>query len=505
MARSGLPLFWKFAFAVVTVVMLFGTINVAVVWNHIRSSLRMELDQHALFIARSSAREAEKPILYDDVVALQNIIDDLMHLDTTIAYAFIQTGAGRVLAHSFDHGVPFEVLGANALTREEEISRRLVIPADVSSPQILDVAVPILDISVGVMRIGLREDAIAVSATTLLRFLIAMIALFLILGIIGAFVFAHVITRPITAISAVATNIARSPMETRTFSRINVPSWPRLTQRLHVRWPDELDVLVSNLNAMIERLESTIAQLLRTQASLVQSEKLASVGTLAAGLAHEINNPLAGLQSCVRRIQRFPEQTERNEQYLSLIADSANQIEHVVQGLLDFTRKHGFEVTTINIRTLLDDILHLVSYRIQSLEVEVTQEIETDIPMFPASKNHLQQVILNLIVNGLDAIESRKQMATSHRGCLDIRVEQKNGMVQIAVRDNGTGIPAQIRDNVFDPFFTTKEVGKGTGLGLAVSYNIISEHGGTIFVESEELEYTEFTIVLPSQSLDKHQ
>ncbi|MBR9977144.1 MAG: hypothetical protein KFH87_03565 [Bacteroidetes bacterium] len=487
----------KVLLAVTVVVLTFGAINITVILSHIRGSIQAELDQHALFVARSSAKAAEHPLLYDDFVGLQRIVDDLLELDSLVVYAFIEAATGKILAHSFERGVPDDLRSTAEFISDTTLQMRRIIPAMASGRSILDVAVPIIDRSVGVMRIGLHEDSVNASASILLRWLIIMISLFLLLGITGAFAFAHIITRPGKAISSVATEIARTQSGRYTFPRIAVNSRPLFLQRMHARWPDEMDVLIEDLNAMIERLETTLAQLQKTQASLLQSEKLASIGTLAAGIAHEINNPLAGLQNCVRRVQRFPAQSKKNEQYISLIAGAATQIEHVVQGLLSFTRKQHFELSEINVHSLLDNVIQFVSYRLRSLNIDVHLEVEDGLPAFRGSRNHLQQVVLNLMVNGIDAIQTRAASEENFHGELLFKACRSGEQVQISMRDNGVGIPQHCIDQVFDPFFTTKEVGKGTGLGLAVSYNIIKEHGGELWVESEEGRFTVFTLTIP--------
>jgi len=502
MKRRMFPLFWKFTIAIVAIVFVFGTINVIVIWSHVRSSIEAELFHHASFIARSSASQAEVPLLHDDVVTLQRIIDDMVAIDSSIAYAFIEDGHGRVLAHSFEFGVPEALRTATPILHDSDITLMHIVPSTPKARIILDVAVPVMDRNVGLLRVGFHEDAISQSANVLLQWLLLMIGLFLIAGILGAFVFARVITRPIQAVVDVANTIAHSAAETVALPRVTVPDRYKIGRVLQQQVPDELDELVLHLNEMIIRLESTMMQLRRTQASLLQSEKLAAIGTLAAGVAHEINNPLAGLRNCIKRIQRNPGDVERNAQYLSLIVTAADQIKHVVDGLLDFTRRQDFELKVTDIKELAGSVIDLVSYRMEAAKIILEYDAPTELTPIRCSPNHIKQVLLNLLINGIDAILLKREKGAK-ADTLRMRLSQRADMLHVEIHDDGVGIEPRHLDSVFDPFFTTKDVGKGTGLGLAVSYHLIKDHGGEIWVESEVGECTTFTVALPLHIEDK--
>jgi two-component system, NtrC family, sensor kinase len=496
MRRHTLPLFWKFTIAIVLIVLVFATINVIVVWRHVHDAIQAELLHHASFIARSSASQAEAPLLYDDVVALQRIIDDMTTIDTSIVYAFIEDARGNVLAHSFDIAVPTALRMANRLADTSDISIRYIVASHMQQHPILDVAVPVMDRAVAQLRVGFREDAITESASVLLRWLLLMIGLFLVAGIAGAFVFARVITRPIKAVADAAANIGQAAQDSTTFPRVMAPDRGHIPRRLGLHIDDELDQLVMHFNEMILRLETTMTQLRRTQISLLQSEKLASIGTLAAGVAHEINNPLAGLKNCIRRMQRNPQDMERNAQYLSLIVAASEQISHVVEGLLDFTRRQDFELQPTDVHELLKAVLDLATYRFNSAGISVKHQNATPFPLLFCSPNHIKQVLLNLFFNSIDAIQLKRERG-GNAGVIAVDIRRAENMLQLEIRDDGIGIAPRHWENVFDPFFTTKDVGKGTGLGLAVSYHLIRDHGGDISFDSREGEYTAFILTLP--------
>jgi two-component system NtrC family sensor kinase len=219
---------------------------------------------------------------------------------------------------------------------------------------------------------------------------------------------------------------------------------------------------------------------------LIQSEKLATVGTLTAGLAHEINNPVAGLQNCIRRIQNDPNNVEQNKKYLAMMENAVDKIEKVVGNLLNFTRKQSGDFNSISISEIIENSLLLVSHRLEKLRISVTNNIPADLPMIRGNKNQLEQVMLNLFINSIDSIEEKISKHQDSERRLILFASRESDFVKIRIEDTGSGIPKNIMDKIFDPFFTTKSPGKGTGLGLSVVYNIIDAHQGKIYFESEE-------------------
>ena len=495
--RITLPLFWKFTTAIIAIVALFGSINALFIWRNVSNALESELEKRGAFIARSVAAQAAAPLMYEDVVSLQKLVDDILTTDPSVRYAFIVDGNRRVLAHTFDGNAPPALVHVNIVDTGKGLSTMLITPQDAPDVLIRDVAAPVLDGSVGTVRIGLEEGGIQADVRRIMTTLLVMVGVFLLAGIAGAFIFAHVITSPIKTISTVADTITLNALETNTLPRIAIREKLFQRWRMPFRFTDEIDLLAAHFNSMIERLETTYAELQQAQASLLQSEKLASVGTLAAGIAHEVNNPIAGLQNCIRRIMKNPENIGQNAKYLTLMSAAAERIEQVVKGLLNFTRRQTFKLQSVAMPDVVDNVLLLIGYRLESTRITIEKRYADNIPTIPGSVNHLEQVVLNLLVNSIDAIAERQQEDPSAPRKIIISIEPSDSTLRLSVRDTGLGILPQNIDKVFDPFFTSKEIGKGTGLGLAVSYHIVKEHGGDIHVESQRGEGTTFTVVLP--------
>ncbi|MFC1718669.1 PAS domain-containing sensor histidine kinase [Candidatus Poribacteria bacterium] len=242
------------------------------------------------------------------------------------------------------------------------------------------------------------------------------------------------------------------------------------------------------------------------EAQVVYSEKLSSVGRIAAGMAHEIGNPLASIAACAEGLQRrsrdlgpeIAESIRDLPQYLETIKQSAYRCKEITQKILTISRQVEPSLRSVNPNDVLEDILDLVEYEVKSKQKSVSLNLAEQIPYIQADKSQLSQVFLNLIQNGLDAIDAFGEMTITTR--------EISNAIEIIFEDNGCGISAEDLQNIFEPFFTTKPTGKGTGLGLPISESIIREHGGTITVSSDIGIGTTFRIVLPikQQSPELH-
>ncbi len=253
-------------------------------------------------------------------------------------------------------------------------------------------------------------------------------------------------------------------------------------------------IKIENLNRELESkrisLEKAYANLKEAQEQLLHTEKLASIGTLAAGVAHEINNPLDGIQNCIRTIIKEPGNHEQTLKYLRLAADGLTRIENIVRKLLDFARQSDLNMGHVNVKETILKALELVAHRMDEQVIILTQRFDKDMPQIWGDGHYLQQVFLNIILNALDAMPKG--------GNLTIIGRRDPSNVSISITDTGCGIPKENMERLFDPFFSTKGVGEGTGLGLSVGLGIIREHRGEISVESEINKGSTFTVTLPS-------
>jgi PAS domain S-box-containing protein len=284
----------------------------------------------------------------------------------------------------------------------------------------------------------------------------------------------------------------------------------KLSKTLHSHYGEDGEIIYMEIHSwplfdedgeviqVIEVLRD-ITERKHLEAQLVYSEKLSSVGRIAAGMAHEIGNPLAAIAACAEGLQRrsrnlgpaIEESIRELPQYLETIKQSAYRCKDITQKILTLSRQIEPSPESINPNDVIEDVLALVKYEAKSerKSVELNLNLAGDIPYIQADESQLGQVFLNLIQNGLDAIDDS--------GEITITTREISNAIEIIFEDNGCGISREDLQKIFEPFFTTKPTGKGTGLGLPISQSIIREHGGTITASSEIGIGTTFRIVLP--------
>ncbi|MGK7371199.1 MAG: two-component system sensor histidine kinase NtrB [Candidatus Halalkalibacterium sp. M3_1C_030] len=223
-----------------------------------------------------------------------------------------------------------------------------------------------------------------------------------------------------------------------------------------------------------------------------QSERLATVGHMAAGVAHEVGNPLTAISSLVQVCQRKTDDPFIQDQ-LKKVRDHIQRITKIVRDLVDFSRPSSLKTEIMNVNEVIQSAVGLLKHDARCRSVTFNLELSAQIPRIKGVPDHIHQVVVNLLLNAVDAMKKVKNPRVT------IRTWQEDDYTKIAIEDVGHGIPEKEMNRIFEPFFTTKEVGSGTGLGLSVSHGIITKMGGTIDVESEEGEGTTFVLSLPQE------
>lgn len=275
-----------------------------------------------------------------------------------------------------------------------------------------------------------------------------------------------------------------------------------LEHRIDVRSGDEIESLASEFNRMAERMQRTqeqlqrrgkelgerVNQLRRLQAQLMQSERMAATGELAAQIAHEINNPLGIIKNYVGIAKLLMTEEDPNRENLLIVDQEINRIAGIVRRLLKFAKPGTEDIQSVQINQVLEELLALLRGQLFRRKIDVALELADNLPEVSVSTDQMRQVFLNLIKNAEDAMPDG--------GTLAVRTRYRKGQVEIEIADTGCGIPTEDVKNIFEPFYTTKGV-KGTGLGLSVSYGIVKNYNGEINVDSEPGIGTTFTIQLP--------
>jgi signal transduction histidine kinase len=249
----------------------------------------------------------------------------------------------------------------------------------------------------------------------------------------------------------------------------------------------------AELKAAYQKLNEYTQKLKDSQEQLIQSEKLSSLGQLAASIAHEVNNPLSGVltytQLLAKKIDSDKFSKESALDYLSKMESELVRSTRLIRNLLDFARQSAPALVEADLNDIVNRVLEMTAHSAQLSKVEVVKELDPSLPKFTADPNQLQQVCTNLVVNAIQAMPEG--------GKLTLRTSLSQGQLKMEVQDTGYGISPENMRKLFTPFFSTKKEVKGVGLGLAVSYGIIQRHRGKIEVQSKEGEGSTFTVYLP--------
>ena len=279
---------------------------------------------------------------------------------------------------------------------------------------------------------------------------------------------------------------------------------------LHARIRSALRIgqLQKDLARERNELEQALKDLQEKESQLVQSEKMAGLGRLVAGIAHELNNPIGFIYANMDHFRRYvgelqevcgtasldPQSAERSQKAFDVLgrlvescSNGSERIKRIVEGLRTFSRLDEAERKAVDLHEGIDSTLDLLEHHLKE-RIEV-QKAYGDLPLVECYAGQVNQVFMNLLTNAADAIEGEGQ--------IEITTTTDGDTVRVSIRDTGAGIPAENLSSIFDPFFTTKEIGKGTGLGLSISYGIVQKHDGDIEVQSEVGVGTTFSVVLP--------
>lgn len=271
------------------------------------------------------------------------------------------------------------------------------------------------------------------------------------------------------------------------------------TERLHKNGERILvsltESLIRNENDEIigrSKILRDLTEIKIKEKQIQHSERLATLGHMAAGVAHEVGNPLTAISSLVQLCQRKTDDPFIQNQ-LAKVRDHIQRITKIVRDLVDFSRPSSLEEKMINIDDIIKSAVGLLKHDARCRNVNFIMQLSSKLPQLKGVPDHLHQVFVNILLNAVDAMEGMKNQS------ITIKSWPENDLLKISIADVGTGIPRNEQNRIFEPFFTTKEVGSGTGLGLSVSHGIITQMGGKIEVESEPGTGTTFIITLPVQ------
>lgn len=327
---------------------------------------------------------------------------------------------------------------------------------------------------IGALYVGLLEEPYKQPQKIIIIYFLITLSITAIASIALIFLYTEIMMRPVDKIIKMSRRIMSGD----------------LSARCNIQSSGEMGLLCKTIDQMAGAFEEREKKLHReTQMQIGQSEKLASIGRLAAGIAHEINNPLTGVLTFAYLLKNKKTNDKQDIKDIDVIIQETTRVSDIVKGLLDFARESTPNKELININGLIQQLLKLVKSQKEFRKIKISENFDKNLPEMLADKNQLQQVFLNLILNAGEAI--------NETGSISISTAFADNNIIISIKDNGCGIKNEDLDKIFDPFYTTKPVGKGTGLGLSVSYGIIQKHGGTINFKSKEGEGTTFKVIFP--------
>lgn len=429
---TAIPLRVKLQVATLAAVAVFGAVNAFIVVRLAYTNLRSEQDQRVSFAGKLLAQRLVEPLAFDDRVAAQKLLDESLTLDASFVAIRLLDSQDR------------ELMRSQSLPPHQAQNRRA-----------RRARFPVLNGSLGIVELSVSEESLRQKVDDALRTVLAMVTGILGAGMATAVLLARGISRPVEQLVVFAREFHPERQD---------PPLPRQRR-------DELGFLAGELQAMAARLRELHAQALRHAREMERVEHLATVGTLAAGVAHEINNPLAGIRSGLQRLRRRIPEDAQTKLYFETLADALTRIEKAVQGLLHFARATEVSLAPVALAQVVTDARQLVAPCLSGGHIRFTADVPDHLPLVRGDRARLREVLVNLFLNACDAMQGE--------GELRVWARESGGAVRLWVQDSGPGVPQEVRDKIFMPFFTTKK-DKGTGLGLAMARTAMREMGGDL-------------------------
>jgi two-component system NtrC family sensor kinase len=358
----------------------------------------------------------------------------------------------------------------------------------------------------GVVDVAYSLEQMEDSLTRHAAFVFVLTASVILVVAIGAgFLLQRMIYVPLRDLSAGAEKISSGDLEHKIPVR-SADEFGRVADSFN-QMSGALKQSLHELKELVQTLEQKVAQRtaeLRTaEAELAQGEKLASIGLLASGIAHELNNPLTGVLTFTSLLRKKMDPASPEAEDLDLVIRETKRCASIIRRLLDFAREKVPTEGYVDLNPLIEEVVRFVANPATVQKIEIATRLDPSLPRVWGDADLIKQVILNILVNATQAIQGEGRIVVESRVLGPRELPSKPEavpMVEFAISDNGCGIPEANLQRIFDPFFTSKEVGKGTGLGLSVSYGIVKAHGGTIKVESVVGEGSTFRVQLPTVS-----
>jgi len=414
-----------------------------------------------------------------DVLQLETIAREAKALPD-VEYAYIYDTSGRIVGdYHEDRRRLFS-------TFTDEIGRKIIGSSETlvhidNENDIIDVSKPVIlnHQRLGGIRLGLILKPVFAEIRRITIYAVTIATLIFLLGLVVMFVITLRFIKPIERLIAAAKHIEDGNLE----------------YRVNIMRDDEIGTLGSAFDQMGERLLQRERELKQSQETLRRADRLSSLGLLTAGLAHEIRNPLVAIRTFTQLLPERYEDPEFREGFQGLALKEVDRICGLITDLLSFARPSKPNVAPVNVSEVVDNIARILESQAKEKGIAIVRQFGENLPKAWIDREQMKQVFMNLILNAIQAMKGTGTITLRSRAVTKNGTQPAADFVQIEVKDNGVGIPEENLQHIFDPFFTSKD--EGSGLGLAVSYQIVQEHGGFVTVESKVGTGTSFFVHVP--------
>lgn len=509
----------KISVTMIAILLLLGISLAFVISRTASRALLDESKKRGISSAMDMGARIEEPLLATDYLRMKDLVDEAVRTNDDISFAFVQGRHGRPLVHSFTGGFPVDLAGVNQVESGEACRVKLITTGE---ELIYDFAVPVVigKERLGTVRLGVSHRRIGEAVDRLFLTIVIATAISVVIAALLGTMLAGTMTKQIALLQHSAEEIVNGNLDIQTLPPPRVACWQfmhcnredcpaygdfrrrcwyvpgtlcpscaageydqksakcRACAVYRANSGDEIQHLAEYFDLMTMTLKKRIEDLKTLQERMVQSQKLESLGQLAAGVAHELNTPLGIILGYTQlMLQDFAPDSEYHE-WLKIQEKHLRVCKRIVSDLLRFARTTETDKKGLKLNDVLEQVVAVVEHTFGLRKISLAREFAPDLPLIHGDQEKLQQVFLNLLNNAHDAIGSNGKVTVATRH------DSERGEVVVAVADTGSGIPPRVLPRIFDPFFTTKPVGKGTGLGLSVTFGIVKDHGGQIEVES---------------------
>jgi len=473
----------RFMVLAVVLTALFSGIWGSWTWRREAAQLRDGLSREGSLLVTAMTIPIINALLYEELGIIEegglldNFILDIMHNRHLMpAYAMVLDQNGRVLAHN--RLTEFGGIYRDPLTQAALTARSVLeTPVELNGTKSLDFAAPLAigEKRWGCLRVGVPLAPLEAALAQLLR-QIAVFTLIFALGALGLFyLIGRRLARPLQLLARHMEDVRDSTFEL-----------PPLAGRR-----DEIGQLQRSFAYMLQRLSSSEQARQNAQQRMLENERLATVGMIVSGVAHEVNNPLAGILGALYHLER--KGGEEVGRYAHLIGEEVERIRRIVGQLLDLSRSGEVVFEPVGSQTFFQELALLARMALKGRTVCFESKDRCPPTTLLLDRDKVHQVVLNLLINAADA--------SPDHGLIELRAEQEDGWYRLSVADQGPGVPEELREKIFDHFFSTKTPGRGSGLGLAISRNIAERHGGRLELAPAEEPGACFYLKIPLAAL----